>query len=461
MEGTSHTYTVRAADPRGNRSASPSPIAVNGPSPVIGEVIPFGATWRYEDSGTDQGTAWREAGFDDAAWPSGPAKLGWGRWDVVTPVGASKPNTVYARTTFQIDDPSQVRILDLQSNVATGSVIYVNGVEVGRINMPDGAVDASTPAASYIWGAEETRLKPTEVPADVLVAGTNTIAVEVHNVTANASRLFFDLQATAYASNGDASPPTAPSLTAIPTATGVDLSWTASADDEAVGGYVVRRDGQPIVVRGPAATSFADQGVDTSVAHSYSVTAFDMNGNETASNSVDLANVVNPYVVEYGSDWRWFYLEGGPTGDWRAEGYDDSTWAAGAAEMGFGEGDEATVLSTGPAPRPAAAYFRTTVDIADPAAFASYVANVVRDDGVAVYVNGVEVGRDTLPAGELTPDTLATALYWTEADERTPVQFQIPASAFHAGTNTIAVEVHNGDRWSGDLSFDLQLIGQP
>ena len=41
------------------------------------------------------------------------------------------------------------------------------------------------------------------------------------------------------------------------------------------------------------------------------------------------------------------------------------------------------------------------------------------------------------------------------------MSFTIPASAFVAGTNTIAVEVHNSDRWSGDLSMDLQLTGQP
>ncbi|MEZ5138503.1 MAG: hypothetical protein R2711_06970 [Acidimicrobiales bacterium] len=52
-----HRYTVRAVDARGNRSASPAPIAVNGPAPKIAVVVPFGATWAYRADGADLGTA--------------------------------------------------------------------------------------------------------------------------------------------------------------------------------------------------------------------------------------------------------------------------------------------------------------------------------------------------------------------------------------------------------------------
>ncbi|HWJ63536.1 MAG TPA: fibrinogen-like YCDxxxxGGGW domain-containing protein, partial [Acidimicrobiales bacterium] len=43
-----HRYTVRAADARGNRSASPAPINVNGPSPVIATPVAFGSAWKYD-----------------------------------------------------------------------------------------------------------------------------------------------------------------------------------------------------------------------------------------------------------------------------------------------------------------------------------------------------------------------------------------------------------------------------
>src|SRR5690606_25685141 len=83
-----------------------------------------------------------------------------------------------------------------------------------------------------------------------------------------------------------------------------------------------------------------------------------------------------------------------------------------------------------------------------------------RDDGAVVYVNGVEVGRDNLPAGPIVPSTPSSSIISDRSAERTPVQITIPASAFKPGANVIAVEVHNSDRWSGDLSFDLKLTGQ-
>jgi len=43
--------------------------------------------------------------------------------------------------------------------------------------------------------------------------------------------------------------------------------------------------------------------------------------------------------------------------------------------------------------------------------------------------------------------------------ESTPVTFAVPASVLVAGTNVIAVEVHQDDATSSDVSFDLSLTG--
>lgn len=50
-------------------------------------VISSGQTWKYLDSGTDQGTAWRGVGFNDASWASGASQLGYGDGDEATVVG--------------------------------------------------------------------------------------------------------------------------------------------------------------------------------------------------------------------------------------------------------------------------------------------------------------------------------------------------------------------------------------
>jgi hypothetical protein len=460
VSGTAR-YTVRATDARGNRSASPAPVNVAGASPVIATPVAFASAWRYQDSGADLGTAWRGDGDDDAAWPSGPGRLGWGRTDIATTIGASKPLTSYFRRTFDVADPSSVRTLDLQMVVASGAVVYVNGTEVGRINMPAGKVTATTPAASYVWGTAEQSIKTVTVPGTLLRAGANTIAVEVHNVTAGGSRLLFDLQATLLGTGGDAVAPGGTSLSATTGAGQVALSWTPANDDIALGGYLISRDGAPIAVVGPSATTFTDGEVDTSTAHQFTVAAFDTNGNLGPAAAASSSGLADPNLLAFGSTWRWFYAEGGPAPTWAQPGFDDATWSAGPGELGYGDSDEKTVISTAPTPRPLTAYFRTTVDVADPAAFTSVLASLIRDDGAVLYVNGVEVGRTNMPAGPIAFATPAASILSDRAAERAPASITIPASAFVAGPNVIAVEVHNNDRWSGDLSMDLKLTGQP
>ena len=466
--GTSYTdpevtgtqrYTVRAVDARGNASAAPAPISVNGPSPKIATAIAFGSEWRYDASGTDQGTAWRAPAFDAASWPVGKGKLGWGTTDLTTTF-TTKPQTAYFRSTFPVADPKAVRLLDLKLKVATGAVVYVNGVEAGRVNMLPGPVTSTTPAAGYISGAAETAVNTVSVPSSLLTAGTNTIAVELHAMTAGAGRGFFDLEATTYGAGGDTVAPTAPVAAASVGAGRITVSWTGGSDESALAGYLITRDDAPLAVTGPTTSSFIDA-VDTTTGHRYVVTAFDTNGNATASAPVATNAKADPGVLPFGATWRWLFTESGPAADWAQPGFDDSSWASGPGELGFGDNDEKTVISTAPAPRPLTAYFRTTVDIKDPTAFTAVLADLIRDDGAVVYVNGVEVGRDNMPAGVVTNSTKAPVAITDRTQEKTPVTFTIPASVFRPGANTIAVEIHGNDRYTGDLSFDLRLTGQP
>ena len=45
-----------------------------------------GKKWKYEDSGKDLGTAWKEINFDDDDWDSGPAPLGYSDDDIATEI---------------------------------------------------------------------------------------------------------------------------------------------------------------------------------------------------------------------------------------------------------------------------------------------------------------------------------------------------------------------------------------
>ena len=82
---------------------------------------------------------------------------------------------------------------------------------------------------------------------------------------------------------------------------------------------------------------------------------------------------------------------------------------------------------------------------------------MLRDDGVVIYINEVEVYRSNMPAGTISYTTLAPTA--ASDDGETPQVFNISPSAFVSGNIVIAVEMHQNAANSSDLSFDLQLIG--
>lgn len=157
-----------------------------------------------------------------------------------------------------------------------------------------------------------------------------------------------------------------------------------------------------------------------------------------------------------------------PTG-WQNTGFNDAAWPSGSGELGYGDGDETTCIPSGgggtlctpTGNKWPAYYFRRTVNIPDPSVFASFGFRVERDDGFVVYVNGAEVYRNNMPAGGVSYGTAASA-----AVEDAVIQFTVPVSAFAAGSNTIAVEMHQATvagtppvSTSSDISFNLELSG--
>src|SRR4030095_8647464 len=118
--------------------------------------------------------------------------------------------------------------------------------------------------------------------------------------------------------------------------------------------------------------------------------------------------------------------------------FSDAAWASGNAQLGYGDGDETTVVSYGSNANDkyVTTYFRKTISIGNPLAFSSFAGNVRRDDGVIIYVNGNEVYRKNMPAGTITYTTLAS----TNAtdDGNTAQNFTISSSSFVSGNNVIA-----------------------
>lgn len=348
-------------------------------------IFDYASTWRYLDNGTDQGTAWRAVAFNDstAPWSQAAGVFGYAdswitqcvRGCASQPCGTGCPTkyiTTYFRKTINIADVSIYSGIRFNVWRDDGIVVYVNGVEVWRNNMPTGTILFNTNSASTIDGANEYTPVTSTIPISAFVNGNNVIAVEVHQRDQNSSDLTFNMQAL---------------------------------------------------------------------------------------------GVLTTTAFPYGSSWK--YLDNGSNQGtaWRATAFNDAAWASGTGYFGYGDSWINTFINAGCGtlgspgncgPKYIATYFRKAINISDVSLYDSIRLRMYRDDGAVVYVNGVEVWRENMPAGTINFNTLANSPAIGGSAETTPVVRSIPISAFVNGNNVIAVQLHQQDATSSDMTFNMQ-----
>ncbi len=170
------------------------------------------------------------------------------------------------------------------------------------------------------------------------------------------------------------------------------------------------------------------------------------------------ASTTQTQIFDYGSVWNYYDLGVAADSGWQNENFDDSSWSAAATELGYGQPTTNNTVSFGPdaSNKYITTYFRRTFNL--PAGnYTGAAINLQLDDGAVVYLNGTEIGRDNLPSGPIGYGTFANG-FVGGANETTPVPFEIPLSLLKVGVNTLAVEVHQANLTSSDLTFDAELI---
>ncbi|OGJ86544.1 MAG: hypothetical protein A2268_07430 [Candidatus Raymondbacteria bacterium RifOxyA12_full_50_37] len=175
---TTKTVYLRAKDDSGNESAP--------------EII----TFVYDTS--ISGPQWKNPGYTTTGpgWSAGLARFG--NYSSNTPL-ASGINAAYFVKLFNIPDVSEVTRLQLYQNLHYGSVAYLNGREVLRAEMSEGPVTYDTWAADTAgWLFLNADISEY---SDLLINGTNTLAIEVHKKPAN--NTFFTFAARLAINNSD------------------------------------------------------------------------------------------------------------------------------------------------------------------------------------------------------------------------------------------------------------------
>jgi hypothetical protein len=164
-------------------------------------------------------------------------------------------------------------------------------------------------------------------------------------------------------------------------------------------------------------------------------------------------------LLPSGTVWR--YLDDGSDqgAAWREPSFDDASWKSGVAELGYGDGDETTVVSYGPDAdnKYLTTYFRTTFDVAKTTGLDMLILEIKYDDGAIVWINGTEVVRANMAATSVTYRTAAISAISGEAEDLY-TSYTIPAGVLREGSNVVAVEIHQASPVSSDISFDLRIL---
>jgi hypothetical protein len=189
----------------------PAPAGEGLPDPgdqgtvILGE----GHLWRFFRGTQDPPAEWNAPGFDDSGWEQGPVGIGYGDGDDRTVLEDMRCTVVevpgqdgagcagggylafFARTGFEAPAIPEGQRLFVKVSYDDGFVLYLNGTQIGRVNMPDGPVTRETAARSAIGDAPASPDAVIVIPAERLRDGTNVLAASVHNVALSSSDASF------------------------------------------------------------------------------------------------------------------------------------------------------------------------------------------------------------------------------------------------------------------------------
>jgi len=204
LPGTNYYFALKTSDEATNVSpisnvpfVTTSLLGTGSTSFVF--LVPSNSIWKYLDNGSDQGTTWRALAFNDSAWASGPAQIGYGGGSVTVvgygPNSNARYITTYFRHHFNVTDPSAFSSLKFGVQRDDGSVVYLNGTEVFRSNMPTNTIDYLTLASSNVSGADQYTYFPSPlIGAALLVPGDNVVAVEMHQYSGSSTDMHLNLE---------------------------------------------------------------------------------------------------------------------------------------------------------------------------------------------------------------------------------------------------------------------------
>lgn len=185
-------------------------------------IVPLRSLWRYSDVNSSLPSSWKQPGFNDTGWGLGQSPLGFGQSGVSLLQNGIM--TAYFRKKFTLPSAPE-SWLTLRVRRDDGVIVYLNGVEVLRNNMPAGPVNHYTAALQAV---DPTGFVVTNMGASLLLPGENLLAAEVHQHRIDSPDLFFDLEV--FGTNGGPRLFITSPANNVAVRTGTDLAINALAE---------------------------------------------------------------------------------------------------------------------------------------------------------------------------------------------------------------------------------------
>lgn len=157
-------------------------------------------------------------------------------------------------------------------------------------------------------------------------------------------------------------------------------------------------------------------------------------------------------VVYDSMKWRYWVGTSDPGTNWNTVAFNDNAWPQGQGGFGYGDNDDRTIISP-----TLSVFIRKKFNITNRDKIQDALLHVDYDDGFIAYLNGVEIARSTMPAGNVAFNQGSNGLHEAllfqgQAPEGFLIRADRLASLLVPGENTLAVQVHNDNISSSDLS---------
>lgn len=471
----------------GTSYSSPCPNTFSTTNFGGGLIFGMTTNWKYNTNNFD-GVNWQAPSYNDASWPNGPGPM-WadsrpfqdrfipnlpsetsGTKMPINPATSYSFVTYYFRTQFVYTNTLAGVTLIFSNYVDDGAVFYLNGREIYRTNMPAGPIFNNTPSGMNNPCLNNNATCPlvftlTGNALSNFVAGTNFVAVELHNLASTSPDATYE-GALMYVLPPPP-PPFIANVVVLPGETDATITWTTlsnSTSQVLYGTTSALGSSAPLDTNRVSNHAQVLTGLEPLTQYYFRLVSSNGASQQVYDGTFSTVPFLAP-LVTFSNVWR-FSTNNLDGTSWMARDYDDSAWEGGGPALLYIENNSDVIPRNTPLPpagngRPFQTYyFRTHFNMpSSPAGFALVFSNYI-DDGAVFYLNGTEVGRVRMEPAPVpityfsfAPDSPPNG---SDATFEAPDLFQVGGDAMTnlvVGDNVLAAEVHQHDGISSDIVF--------